>query len=127
MVAINTSFNGYVLVVRFLDAKILDSERIDQIGNELREVVPKVHNKLLLDFTGVSFMSSAMINRLVMLNKTCIAHGVKLRFCGVEPNVADVFRITGLGGSGPDTLGSPVPNPTSPPADSTGASPPQEP
>ena len=97
MAAITTSTNGEILVVGFLDSKILDSQRIEQVGRELQEVVPQaIHKKLLLNFHGVSFMSSAMITKLVMLNKTCKAQSVNLKFCEVSPNVMEVFKITKL-------------------------------
>ena len=86
-----------VVVVSFNDGKILDSQRIEQVGRELQEAVPQaVHKKMLLNFRGVSFMSSAMITKLVMLNKTCKAQGVTLKFCEVSPNVMEVFKITKL-------------------------------
>ena len=97
MAAITTSTNGEVLVVGFLDSKILDSQRIEQVGRELQEIVVQaIHKKLLLNFHGVSFMSSAMITKLVMLNKTCKAQTVSLKFCEVSPNVLEVFKITKL-------------------------------
>ena len=97
MAAITTQQNGEVLVVGLTDTKILDTQRIEQIGKELQEAVPQaIHKKLLLNFRGVSFMSSAMITKLVMLNKVCKAQGVSLKFCEVSPNVAEVFKITKL-------------------------------
>ena len=97
MAAITTTTNGEILVVGFTDSKILDSQRIEQVGKELQEAVPQaIHKKLLLNFRGVSFMSSAMITKLVMLNKGCKAQGVALKFCEVSPNVMEVFKITKL-------------------------------
>lgn len=97
MAAITTQNQGEILIIGFTDSKILDSQRIEQVGRELQESVPQaVHKKLLLNFRGVSFMSSAMITKLVMLNKGCKAQGVNLKFCDVSPNVMEVFKITKL-------------------------------
>ncbi|QEF98996.1 STAS domain protein [Stieleria maiorica] len=97
MSATTTENNGEILVVGFMDSKILDSQRIEQVGRELQDAVPQaIHKKLLLNFRGVSFMSSAMITKLVMLNKSCKAQGVALKFCEVSPNVLEVFKITKL-------------------------------
>lgn len=97
MSAITTAKHDEVLVVGFTDSKILDSQRIEQVGRELQDVVGQAdHKKLLLNFHGVSFMSSAMITKLVMLNKLCKAQGVNLKFCEVSPNVLEVFKITRL-------------------------------
>ncbi|MDG2221855.1 MAG: STAS domain-containing protein [Rubripirellula sp.] len=97
MAAITTQTKGEILVVGFTDSKILDSQRIDQVGKELQESIPlAAHKKLLINFSGVSFMSSAMITKLVMLNKTCKAQGIALKFSDVSPNVLEVFKITKL-------------------------------
>jgi anti-sigma B factor antagonist len=97
MAAITIQTNGEILVVGFTDSKILDSQRIEQVGKELQEATPQaIHKKLLLNFRGVSFMSSAMITKLVMLNKACKAQGIALKFCEVSPNVMEVFKITKL-------------------------------
>ncbi len=97
MAAITTQQHDEILVVGFTDSKILDSQRIEQVGKELNDIVDQAeHRKLLLNFRGVSFMSSAMITKLVMLNRVCKAQGVNLKFCEVSPNVLEVFKITKL-------------------------------
>jgi anti-sigma B factor antagonist len=86
-----------VLVVQFTDAKILDDTRIQQIGKELLEMTTKAQAaKMLLNFDGVSFMSSAMIGKLVLLNKKCKAGKIDLKLCQITPNVAEVFKIMRL-------------------------------
>ena len=97
MAAITTQQRDEILVVSFSDNKILDSQRIEQIGRELHDVATQTDSKkLLINFQGVSFMSSAMITKLVTLNKLCRAQGVNLKFCDVSPNVMEVFKITNL-------------------------------
>ncbi len=97
MAAITSQTIGEILIVGFTDSKILDSQRIEQVGRELQEMATQaIHKKFLLNFRGVSFMSSAMITKLVMLNKSCKAQGVALKFCEVSPNVLEVFKITKL-------------------------------
>jgi len=97
MAATTSQQNGEILVVGFTDSKILDNQRIEQVGKELQSVVEQATDKkLLLNFRGVSFMSSAMITKLVMLNKRCKTQGVSLKFCEVSPNVMEVFKITKL-------------------------------
>ena len=97
MSAITIQSKDEVLVVYFTDGKILDSQRIEQVGLELQEAVPQAtHKRLLLNFRGVSFMSSAMITKLVMLNKSCKTEEIALKFCDVSPNVMEVFKITRL-------------------------------
>lgn len=87
-----------VLVVNFTDAKILDEARIQQIGQELMNAAASAgqKKKMLLNFQGVQFMSSAMIGKLVLLNKKCKADEVVLKMCCISPNVLEVFKITRL-------------------------------
>jgi len=87
-----------VLVVYFTDAKILDEARIAQIGKELMEMATSAsqNKKMVLNFQGVQFMSSAMIGKLVLLNKKCKQDAVDLRLCQISPNVLEVFKITRL-------------------------------
>lgn len=87
-----------VLVVSFNDAKILDEARIQEIGKELMGLVEQssAGKKLVLDFKGVQFMSSAMIGKLVLLNKKAKAEEIDLRLCEISPNVLEVFKITRL-------------------------------
>jgi anti-sigma B factor antagonist len=88
-----------VLVVYFTDAKILDEARIQQIGKELMDMAASASGgtkKMVLNFQGVQFMSSAMIGKLVLLNKKCKAAEVDLKLCQISPNVLEVFKITRL-------------------------------
>ena len=97
MAAITSRMHEEILIVGFTDTKILDSQRIEQVGKELQEIVPQaIHKKLLVHFGGVSFMSSAMITKLVMLMKGSKAQGINLKFCEVSANVMEVFKITKL-------------------------------
>ncbi|MCB1155482.1 STAS domain-containing protein [bacterium] len=86
-----------VTVASFTDAKILDEAKIQQIGTELMECAATANDsRLLLDFEGVSFMSSAMIGKLVLLHKKCKDGEVKLKVCNISDNVMEVFKITRL-------------------------------
>lgn len=89
-----------VIVVNFTDAKILDEDRVKRIGKDLmnlgEEVGKTKSKKMLLNFQGVQIVSSAMIGKLVLLNKKAKVAGVALRFCNVSPNVLEVFTITRL-------------------------------
>lgn len=87
-----------VLVVNFTEAKILDEAKITQIGNELRDMATsaKDKKKMVVNFQGVSFMSSAMIGKLVLLHKQCKTLEVSLKLCEISNNVMEVFKITKL-------------------------------
>ncbi len=41
-------------------------------------------------------MSSAMLGQIMKLNKQCKADGIKLKLCGICPQVLEIFTITRL-------------------------------
>ena len=86
-----------VLQVFFTDAKILDDNRIQQIGSDLLEAASRAtNNKMLLNFLGVTFMSSAMIGKLVSLHNKCKKDEIALKFCNISSNLTEVFKIMKL-------------------------------
>ena len=88
---------GEVTVVRFLDRKILDETNIQELGQELFALVEEENRqKLLLNFSSVSFLSSAALGKLINLDKKVRAHGGKLKLSNVRPEIYEVFAITKL-------------------------------
>ncbi len=86
-----------VTVVNFLDHKILDAGNIQELGEELFGLVEEDGVKsLLLDFGNVEFLSSAALNKLIMLDKKVKQHGGQLKLCNLKPEIQEVFVITRL-------------------------------
>ena len=89
---------GDVLAVYFKKDSILDQQVIDEIGREFDRVALEaaVCRKILLNFEHVKFMSSAMIGKLLMLNKRCTTDKIKLKLSSVTPTLVEVFKIMKL-------------------------------
>lgn len=85
-----------VLLVQFTSQKILSDVLIAQIGRELLELADQANGKMVLDFQGVTFMSSAMIGKIVLLNKKCKANSTTVKLCNIAPSIMEVFEITRL-------------------------------
>ena len=87
-----------VVVVSFNQVKILDESVIRQIGQEFENLTLQAAagRKLLLDFSRVGFMSSAMIGQIMRLHKQCKQDKITLKLCNISPNIMEVFQITGL-------------------------------
>ncbi len=98
MALINSREVDGILVLGFAESKILDETKIQRIGNELLEGAKqaKSDGKLVLNFRGVAFMSSAMIGKLVLLNKKCKGDEIDLKICEISTNVMEVFKIMKL-------------------------------
>jgi anti-sigma B factor antagonist len=88
---------GNVSLVRFADRRIIDAANIQELGEELFGLVEKEGAKtLVLSFVNVDFLSSAALNKLIMLNSKLKAAGGKMRLCGLKPEIHEVFVITKL-------------------------------
>ena len=88
---------GDVSMVRFLDRKIIDAANIQELGDELFGLVEKEQRKnLLLNFATVEFLSSAALNKLIILDKKVKAASGKMRLCNLKPEIYEVFAITRL-------------------------------
>ena len=88
---------GDVTVVRFRDKKIMQDSGIQEIGRELFDLVEcDNRKKVLLDFSGVSFMSSGALGKLVTLYKKLHSNGSDLKLCEIRPEIIDVFSVTRL-------------------------------
>jgi anti-sigma B factor antagonist len=88
---------GDVTVVRFVDRKILDTANIEELGDELFSLVENDGRKsLLLNFSRVEFLSSAALNKLILLDRAVKKHGGQLKLCSLRREIQDVFEITGL-------------------------------
>jgi len=88
---------GDLAVVRFSDRKIVDSANIEEMGEEMFSLVDKDNFKdVLLNFEGVEFMSSAALNKLILMDKRVKGAQGKLRLCTLRAEIMEVFTITRL-------------------------------
>ena len=95
MSSLNSVVNGDVRIVYFADTQILQEGKIQQLGKELLAIAGKTEGgKLLLNFEDVKFMSSAMLGKLVQLNKECKKSKTTLKMCGISPEIHEIFSLT---------------------------------
>ena len=88
---------GDVGIVTFLTSQVLDELNVQQLGNELNELVDKQYLvKLVIDFDKIKFLSSAVLGKLIALNKKITAQKGRLAFCNINPDIMQVFKITKL-------------------------------
>ena len=86
-----------VTVVHFRDRHILDDRAIEGIGRELTRLVARDgRNRLLLSFGNVEHLSSAMLGKILQLEKNLRKNNGRLALCHLTPTIAEVFAITGL-------------------------------
>lgn len=85
-----------VCVVRFLSSRIMSDVVIAEIGQELLNLVDQAQGRLLLNFENVTFVSSGMIGKLLLLNKKCTASATAVKICCLGPAISEIFAITRL-------------------------------
>jgi anti-sigma B factor antagonist len=88
---------GDVTVVRFVDRHILAATNIEELGGELFGLIERENRtKLLLNFSDVEFLSSAALNKLIILDKKLREGGGMLKLSNLRPEIHEVFMITRL-------------------------------
>ncbi|PHS01767.1 MAG: anti-anti-sigma factor [Blastopirellula sp.] len=90
--------NKDVVVADFIQSSILDETAIDRIGQEFERLVLEAISakKLVLNFRGVEYMSSAMIGKLIVLAKKTKAAKIKMKVCNISGSISEVFEIMKL-------------------------------
>ena len=83
-------------MVAFSQPKFLDDGDIQQMGDELFQVVDSGDEKILLDMSTIEFLSSAGLNRFIMLHKKVKNAGGELRLVNVTSEIEKIFAITRL-------------------------------
>ena len=96
MATLLTRKDGDILVVYFQDVSIIDEARIAGLGEELLELVKAENQNIIVNFENVSFMSSAMIGKLIHFSTRCKEEQLKLRLCNINENVMTVFTLMNL-------------------------------
>ena len=86
-----------VTVVRFITNRVLDSGTIQQMGDSLFQLVDEEGaRKLVINLAEVSFLSSAALNRLILLKKKILQHEGDLKLVEMKPEIRRVFEISRL-------------------------------
>jgi len=83
-----------VLIARFRISHLVGEDLIEQVARELYKLPGEAAaygGKLLLSFEGVAGASSAMLGKLITLNKRCRHGEVVFRICELPPDLHDLF------------------------------------
>jgi anti-sigma B factor antagonist len=85
-------------IVTFTDEKILEENDIKALQESIMSVIESASDgiNLILDFSNVRFLSSAVLGLLIRISKRIYESGGKLRLCNINPKIHEIFRITRL-------------------------------
>ena len=94
---ISVEYRDNAAVVSFTDEKILEERDIKALRDSSMSVVePAERIKLILDFSNVRFLSSAVIGLLIRLSKRIYEKYGQLKLCNINTNIFEIFKITRL-------------------------------
>lgn len=73
-----------IAVVSFTKSEVIDDSHVEQLAEELDDLVEKREmTKIVVDFEGVSFLSSSALGQVLKLHKKVDAANGGLRVCGI--------------------------------------------
>jgi anti-sigma B factor antagonist len=87
------------VVVFFTESTFHNESQIQEAGDgflELCGLATSVGKRLLLDLRDVQFMSTAMLGKLVLLNKLVKRNKLVFQMVNVERTIMEKFRLTRL-------------------------------
>ena len=88
---------GDVHLIEFTVSHLIDQAVIQVIGVQIEQlVVQSGRPKLIIDFSGLQSVSSAMVGVIISINKKVQSMKGELRLAAVGPSIMEVFELTHL-------------------------------
>ena len=87
---------GDVVVVRPLDAKVVQAHRVESLMGVLREVVDERDSPLVLNLGEVQFLCSSALNQLIVLDRQVKKKGGSWGICSIRREISEILSITRL-------------------------------
>jgi anti-sigma B factor antagonist len=85
---------GDVTVVRFTRRRILTEGSIELLGEQLFALVERGgHRKLVLNFSNVDRMTTALLGKLIVLHKKVQAVNGWMVLCQIAPHLYEIFAL----------------------------------
>ena len=94
MTELRNDIKGDVLILRFSGR--LDAVTTPQIEKQVCQFIEQGQHKLLLDFSGVDYISSAGMRMLLATTKKLKSLSGQMILCSTNANVMDVFKMSGF-------------------------------
>ena len=93
---ISVAYADSVMIIGFTEQRILEQKDIDALSESLTAAVEKDNKKVILDFSNVKFLSSAVLGVLIRVTKKIYERGGEVKFCSIDQKIFEIFRITRL-------------------------------
>ncbi len=84
---------GATVVARFTTRRIVSEEKMLVLGRQLFELGEAAgHGRLVLNFEAVERLSSAMLGKVIGLQRRVEAKGGQLALCGISSHLRGLFK-----------------------------------
>jgi len=94
---VSVEYGETATIVTFTDEKILEERDIIELQESLMGVIEQAEKiNLVLDFSAVKFLSSAVLGLLIRVSKKVYERDGQLRLCNISPRIYEIFKITRL-------------------------------
>jgi anti-sigma B factor antagonist len=95
---ISVDYAENATIVTFTDEKILEEKDVQALQESIMSVIESASGgiKLILDFSNVQFLSSAVLGLLIRVSKKVYENDGQLKLCSINPKIYKIFKITRL-------------------------------
>jgi anti-sigma B factor antagonist len=95
---ISVEYAENATIVTFTDEKILEEKDVQALQETIMSVIESAPGgiKLILDFSNVQFLSSAVLGLLIRISKKVYENDGQLKLCSINPKIYKIFKITRL-------------------------------
>lgn len=94
---IRTVADDDVVVVSFLGPELTDDDNIEILGREMFALVDQFDcYKIALDMTGISFITSSVLGKLITLHRKQSRNGGRLVLCNIGSGVMGTLQTSRL-------------------------------
>jgi anti-sigma B factor antagonist len=85
-------------VVRFHDHLLFDDKTVHEVGKQIEAILPDDGGPvdLVIDFSGVDLISSALMSKLILLRRRIKALDGTIRLCCMTDDIQTLFRRANL-------------------------------
>jgi len=93
----NVAYRRGITVVRLVDLALVQRVHLQELGCDLMDLIEVGNHRVVLNFTAVERLGSWIIGVVGNAHRRCAAaDGGKLKICGLDPQLAEIFSIVGM-------------------------------
>lgn len=78
-----------------LDGRV-DTTNANEFENSMLRVISDGHIKIILDCSGLDYISSSGLRVFLIVQKRLTAAKGQFRLCGLQPGIVEIFDISGF-------------------------------